>query len=71
VGDGKVSVIVEVSPDLVEKLRADQLMKKLVPVIDGRGGGKPQRAEAGGRNPERLGELYEEGLKAVREAIEG
>jgi alanyl-tRNA synthetase len=71
VSDGKVSVIVEVSADLVEKLRADRLMKKLVPVIDGRGGGKPQRAEAGGRYPERLGELYEEGLKAVREAIEG
>jgi alanyl-tRNA synthetase len=69
VNNGKVSVIVEVSPDLVERLRADKLMKKLVPVIDGRGGGKPQRAEAGGRNPERLGELYEEGLKAVREAI--
>jgi alanyl-tRNA synthetase len=71
VTDGKVSVIVEVSPDLSETLPADQLMKKLIPVIDGRGGGKPQRAEAGGRNPERLGELYEKGLKAVREAIEG
>ena len=27
--------------------------------------------KAGGKNPDRLGELYKEGLKAVREALEG
>ncbi len=70
VNDEKVSVIVEVSPDLVQKLRADQLMKRIVPVIEGRGGGKPERAEAGGRFPERLGELYEQGRQAVKEALE-
>ena len=70
VNDEKVSVIVEVSPDLVQKLRADQLMKRIVPVIEGRGGGKPDRAEAGGRFPERLGELYEQGRQAVKEALE-
>ncbi len=71
VTESKVSVIVEVSPDLVPKLRADHLMKRLLPVIEGRGGGKPLRAEAGGKNPDRLGELYKEGLTAVREALEG
>ncbi|MFQ5789277.1 MAG: alanine--tRNA ligase [Acidobacteriota bacterium] len=71
VNDGKVSLIVEISPDLVEKLPADRLMRRLVPLIDGRGGGKAQRAEAGGRYPERLEQLYEEGRKAVKEALEG
>jgi alanyl-tRNA synthetase len=66
----KVSVIVEVSPDLVQKLRADQLMKRIVPVIEGRGGGKADRAEAGGRFPERLGQLYEHGKKIVKETLE-
>jgi alanyl-tRNA synthetase len=71
INDGKVSVIVEVSPDITKKLPADQLMKRLLPIIDGRGGGKPERAEAGGRNPERLETLYEEGRKTVRETLGG
>ena len=71
VDDSKVSLIVEISSDLVQTLRADHLMKRLLPLIDGRGGGKPQRAEAGGKYPDRIGELYKEGLKAVREALEG
>jgi len=71
INDDKVSVIVEVSPDVKERLRADQLMKRLVPIIEGRGGGKPDRAEAGGRFPERLETLYQEGRKAVREALGG
>jgi alanyl-tRNA synthetase len=71
IADSKVSLIVEVSPDLPPKLRADHLMKRLLPVIEGRGGGKPLRAEAGGKNPERLSELYQQGLQAVKEALEG
>ena len=71
INDDRVSVIVEVSPDVKERLRADQLMKRLVPIIEGRGGGKPDRAEAGGRFPERLETLYQEGRKAVREALGG
>ena len=71
VQDGKVSVIVEVSRDVKERLRADQLMKRLLPIIEGRGGGKPDRAEAGGRFPERLENLYEEGRNAVREILGG
>ena len=71
ISDGRVSVIVEVSPDVKKRLRADQLMKRLLPIIDGRGGGKPERAEAGGRHPEQLENLYEEGRKTVRETLGG
>ena len=71
ISDGKVSVIVEVSPDVKKKLPANQLMKQLLPIIDGRGGGKPDRAEAGGRHPDRLESLYEEGRKTVRETLGG
>ena len=46
-------------------------MKRLLPIIDGRGGGKPERAEAGGRHPEQLENLYEEGRKTVRETLGG
>ncbi len=71
INDEKVSVIVEVSPDVTKRLPANQLMKHLLPIIDGRGGGKAERAEAGGRHPERLENLYEEGRKTVRETLGG
>ena len=71
VSDGKVSLIVEVSPDLTEQIRADQLIKNLATIIEGHGGGKAERAEAGGRFPERLPELLERARERVRLALEG
>ena len=71
VSDGKISLIVEVSPDLTEQIRADQLIKDLAGIIEGRGGGKAERAEAGGRFPERLPELLERARERVRLALEG
>ena len=71
VKDDKVSLIIEVSPDLVEQVRADQLLKTIAPVIEARGGGKAERVEAGGRFPERVPELYQRAKEAVRLALEG
>jgi alanyl-tRNA synthetase len=71
VNDDKVALIVEVSPDLREQVRADQLVKSIAPVIEGRGGGKAERAEAGGRFPDKIPELYERAKEAVRLALEG
>jgi alanyl-tRNA synthetase len=71
VKEDKVSLIVEVSPDLVEQVRADHLVRAIAPVIEGRGGGKAERAEAGGRFPEKVPELYQRAKQAVRLALEG
>jgi alanyl-tRNA synthetase len=71
VNEDKVALIVEVSADLLEQVRADHLVKSIAPVIEGRGGGKADRAEAGGRFPERIPELYERAREAVRLALEG
>jgi alanyl-tRNA synthetase len=70
VSDDKVSLIVEVSPELPDQVRADQIVKSIAPVIEGRGGGKAERAEAGGRFPERVPELYQRAREAVRVALE-
>jgi alanyl-tRNA synthetase len=71
VSEDKVSLIVEVSPELTEQVRADHLVRGISPVIEGRGGGKAERAEAGGRFPEKIPELYERAKEAVRLALEG
>jgi alanyl-tRNA synthetase len=50
--DGKPVLIAAMTDDLVAKgLKAGDLIKDIVSNIDGRGGGKPNLAQAGGNNP--------------------
>ena len=56
--DGKAALVVSVTRDLVDRVHAGQLVKTLAPIIGGRGGGRPDFAQAGGRQPERIGELF-------------
>jgi alanyl-tRNA synthetase len=55
--DGKVQVVVAVTPDLVGKIKAGQVVKELAPIVGGGGGGRPDFAEAGGKQPEKIDEL--------------
>jgi alanyl-tRNA synthetase len=53
----KPSFVAAVTPDLVERgLRAGELIKRVARVVGGGGGGRPTMAQAGGRDPDRLGE---------------
>ena len=40
-------------------LHAGNLVKELVPIVDGRGGGKPDMAMAGGSNQSKIQELLD------------
>jgi len=55
--DGKVSIVVGVTPDLTKKAPAGQIVKQLAPIVGGGGGGRPDFAEAGGKDPSKIGEL--------------
>ena len=48
--DGKVSIVVGVTPDLTKKAPAGQIVKQLAPIVGGGGGGRPDFAEAGGKD---------------------
>ena len=56
-GDGKVSIVVGVTPDLTKKIPAGQVVKQLAPIVGGGGGGRPDFAEAGGKDASKIGEL--------------
>ncbi|MCA9513919.1 MAG: hypothetical protein KC635_03155, partial [Myxococcales bacterium] len=43
--------------DAGKKLHAGKIVGDLAPIVDGRGGGKPDVAQAGGADASRLGEL--------------
>ncbi len=45
---GKAFLQVLVSPDLVAKYNAGKLIQAAAPMIDGKGGGKAEQAQAGG-----------------------
>ncbi len=49
--DDKVSLLVIVSKDLSKKLKASDLIKEMAKEVDGSGGGRPEMAQAGGKNP--------------------
>jgi len=57
--EGKVSLVVRTSPDLLKRVPAGQVIKELAPMVGGRGGGKPDLAEGGGSQPEKLTEALE------------
>jgi alanyl-tRNA synthetase len=58
--DGRVSLVVAVTKDLVPRVHAGQIVKQIAPIVDGTGGGRPDFAEAGGKDPTRIVEALAE-----------
>ncbi|HUF47153.1 MAG TPA: alanine--tRNA ligase [Vicinamibacterales bacterium] len=48
--DDKVQIVVSVTKDLTGRVKAGDLVKQLAPTVGGRGGGRPDFAEAGGKD---------------------
>ncbi|MBW1928116.1 MAG: alanine--tRNA ligase [Deltaproteobacteria bacterium] len=57
-----------VTPDLVDRFKAGDLIKELSEVVGGEGGGRPDMAQGGGPNPDKLGEALDQAYKIVKEA---
>jgi alanyl-tRNA synthetase len=56
----KASLLVAVTQDLKQRLPAGELVRELGKLIGGGGGGRPDMAEAGGKQPERLDDALAE-----------
>ena len=59
VADGKVSLIARVSKDLTGKVKAGELVNQVALQVGGKGGGRPDMAQAGGTQPENLAAALE------------
>jgi len=57
--DGKVQVVVAVTPDLTARVKAGQIVKEIAPIVGGGGGGRPDFAEAGGKQPEKIDDMLQ------------
>ncbi|MEY4592834.1 MAG: Alanine--tRNA ligase [Pseudomonadota bacterium] len=54
VSDGKVTLIAGVTADLTSKVKAGELVNFVAQQVGGKGGGRPDMAQAGGTQPENL-----------------
>ena len=63
--DGKVALVVSVTKDLAGRVHAGEVVKAIAPIVGGRGGGRPDFAEAGGRQPEKIDALFPESQAVV------
>jgi alanyl-tRNA synthetase len=55
--DARVAIVVSITPDLKGRVHAGQVVKEVAPIVGGGGGGRPDFAEAGGRDPSKIDEL--------------
>jgi alanyl-tRNA synthetase len=66
----KASLLVAVTDDLKKRIPAGDLVRTLAKVIGGGGGGRPDMAEAGGREPKRLDEALGMAAEEIARRLE-
>ncbi len=67
--EGKVNLIAGVSSDLVGKVKAGELVAMVAAQVGGKGGGRPDMAQAGGSQPENLDAALAQVLPWVAERL--
>jgi alanyl-tRNA synthetase len=64
--EGKITLVLMVTKDLAERLRADELIQGIAEIIGGKGGGNPTLARTGSANVEKLADA----IKAIYKIVE-
>jgi len=67
--EGKVQLLAGVSKDLEKRVSAGNIVKEIAPVVGGKGGGRPDMAQAGGKDPAKLGEALTLAKRLAGEAL--
>jgi alanyl-tRNA synthetase len=69
VKEGKASVVAGVTKDYLDRVKAGELVNMIATQIGGKGGGRPDMAEAGGNQPENLDRALESVYDWVKEKL--
>jgi alanyl-tRNA synthetase len=67
--DGRVALLVGVTKDLTSRLQAGKIIRPIAERVGGSGGGRPDMAEAGGKNPENLDAALSEAYSLVESML--
>jgi alanyl-tRNA synthetase len=66
---GKATLLVAVTPDLEERVHAGKLVKEMAPIVGGRGGGRPNLAQAGGPDAGKIDEALQKAPELLRSML--
>ncbi|MHC4174863.1 MAG: DHHA1 domain-containing protein, partial [Planctomycetota bacterium] len=70
--DGKAALLAGMTNDLIKKgVKAGDIVKQIAPIVDGGGGGQPQMAQAGGKNPEKIEDALKKAAEIIKEKLGG
>ena len=67
-GDSNVSLVASVSPDLTRRYHAGDIIKELARLVGGGGGGRPDFAQAGGKEPAKIDAALKRAEELIRES---
>jgi alanyl-tRNA synthetase len=66
-GESNVNLVVSVSKDLTKKYHAGNIIKELAAMVGGGGGGRPDFAQAGGKEPAKLDAALKRAEELIRQ----
>ena len=66
--DGTVNLVSTVSKEMTKKFHAGNIIKELAGMVGGGGGGRPDFAQAGGKEPEKIADVLKRAEEIVRQA---
>ncbi len=69
--DGKAMLLAGVTDDLIKKVKAGDIVKTIAPMVGGGGGGKPQMAQAGGKDPTKIDEALDQARALIKTTLAG
>ena len=67
VGEANVNLVASVSKELTKRYHAGNIVKELAAIVGGGGGGRPDFAQAGGKDPTKLTEALRRAEELVRQ----
>jgi len=67
-GEANVNLVASVSQDLTKKFHAGNIIKELAAMVGGGGGGRPDFAQAGGKEPAKIDAALKRAEELVRQA---
>jgi alanyl-tRNA synthetase len=67
-GDANVNLVASVSKDLTKRFHAGNIIKELAAVVGGGGGGRPDFAQAGGKEPAKIDAALKRAAELIQQA---
>jgi len=67
---GRVSLVAAVTKNLTDRVSATSIINSIAPIVGGGGGGRPDMAQAGGKDPSKLPEALEKAKEIVKKGLE-